>query len=119
MGETQISGFLRDQVELWVDEALVYRDVALLSGDITAKLARPAVAAGLGAMANILYRAPDAARLCRAIQTQLNDTSGCSLIAPDLCALRVLAHDGYALRQIILPILDRLTQNTLPKCWRL
>ena len=74
---------------------------------------------GLGAMANILYRAPDAARLCRAIQTQLNDTSGCSLIAPDLCALRVLAQDGYALRQIILPILDRLTQNTLPKCWRL
>jgi urease accessory protein len=33
--------------------------------------------------------------------------------------LRVLAHDGYALRQIMLPILDRLTQNTLPKCWRL
>ena len=119
MGETQISGFLRDQVDLWVDEALVYRDVALLSGDITAKLARPAVAAGLGAMANILYRAPDSARLCSAIQTQLNDTSGCSLIAPDLCVLRVLAHDGFALRQIILPILDRLTQNTLPKCWRL
>ena len=119
MGETQISGFFRDQIDLWVDEALAYRDVALLSGDITAKLARPAVAAGLGAMANILYRAPDATRLCRVIQTQLNGTSGCSLIAPDLCVLRVLVHDGYALRRIMLPILDRLTQNTLPKCWRL
>jgi urease accessory protein len=41
------------------------------------------------------------------------------LLGADLCVLRLLAVDGFALRQMMLPILDLFTQNTLPKCWRL
>lgn len=119
MGETQIFGVFRDQIDLCIDGTLVYRDAALLNGDITAQLSRPAVAAGMGAMSTLLYRAPDAASMRSKILKLLNGTSGCSLIRDDLCAVRFMAADGFFLRQMILPILDILTKNTLPKCWRL
>ena len=92
MGETQISGFFRDQIDLWVGEAWCM-DVALLSGDITAKLARPPVLVPWPHA----HRAPDAARLCRAIQP--SSTTRQDAASSLLIAAAGLAHDGYALRQ--------------------
>lgn len=119
MGETQLDGLFCDQVLLRIEGKLVYRDATMLRGDITAQLARPAVAAGMCAMATIVYRAPDAAGHLPAVRSLLNQTSGCSLLANDFCVLRLLAVDGFALRTMMLPILDLFTQNALPKCWRL
>ena len=119
MGETQLSGMFRDQIDMKVAGKLIYRDASVLHGDITSQLERPAVAAGMRAMAAVLYRAPDAAAYISKVRSYLNATSGCSLLGADLCVLRLLAVDGFALRQMMLPILDLFTQNTLPKCWRL
>ena len=41
------------------------------------------------------------------------------LLQDDLMVLRMLAADGFVLRQSLLPVLDRLTENTLPTSWRL
>ena len=119
MGETQLSGMFRDQIDMKVAGKLIYRDASVLHGDITSQLERPAVAAGMRAMAAVLYRAPDAAAYISKARSYLNATSGCSLLGADLCVLRLLAVDGFALRQMMLPILDLFTQNSLPKCWRL
>ena len=44
---------------------------------------------------------------------------GVSLLAPDLLHMRLLATDSFILRQSLLPLLDRLTEGGLPRCWRL
>ena len=119
MGETQLNGHFRDRIDVSIDGDLVYRDTTLLAGDITAKLARPAVASGMQAMATLLYRAPDAAGYQAQLAAYLNPTSGSSLLSKDFLALRFLALDGQELRKMMLPILDLFTRNTLPKCWRL
>lgn len=119
MGETQLNGIFKDQIDVLIDGALSYCDKTLLAGDITAKLARPAVANGMQAMASLIYRAPDASGMSAKIRSLLNPTSGCSLMDDDFLVLRLLAPDGQKLRQMMLPILDLLTHNTLPKCWRL
>ncbi|MFL2786922.1 MAG: urease accessory protein UreD [Paracoccaceae bacterium] len=119
MGETQINGHFRDRIDVSIDGDLVYRDTTLLAGDITSKLARPAVASGMRAMATLLYRAPEAAGYHAQLAAHLNPTSGSTLLAKDFLALRFLASDGQELRKMMLPILDLFTRNTLPKCWRL
>ena len=119
MGENQVFGLFNDQINLSIDGFLAYRDNTILSGDITAQLARPAVASGMAAMASLLYRGSDATLIKTKIPNYLNKTSGCSLLPKDLLVMRLLARDGYALRQMMVPILELLTQNTLPRCWRL
>ena len=119
MGETQINGYFRDRIDISIGGDLIYRDTTLLAGDITAKLARPAVASGMRAMATLLYRAPEAAGYHAQLAAYLNSTSGATLLSKDFLALRFLASDGQKLRKIMLPILDLFTRNTLPKCWRL
>ena len=41
------------------------------------------------------------------------------LLAKDLLVLRLLAADGFDLRQTLVPILDRLLPDGLPRAWRL
>ena len=119
MGETQLNGMFQDQIEILMDRVLSYCDKTLLAGDITAKLERPAVANGMHAMATLIYRAPAASGVAEQIKRLLNPTSGGSLLENDLLVLRLLAQNGQDLRLMMLPILDLLTQNTLPKCWRI
>lgn len=119
MGETQLNGMFQDQIEILMDGDLSYCDKTLLAGDITAKLERPAVANGMHAMATLIYRAPAASGVAEQIKRLLNPTSGGSLLENDLLVLRLMARNGQDLRRMMLPILDLLTQNTLPKCWRL
>ena len=119
MGETQLCGEFRDSIELHINGRLVYFDVTRLNDNITAQLARPAVAAGNAAMATLLYRSPDALGYLSILRKGLNACSGCSLLAEDLCVVRLLAPNGLEMRDMMLPMLDMLTQNTLPKCWRL
>lgn len=45
------------------------------------------------------------------------DTGGVSLLGPDLLVLRLVAADGYALRQTLVPVLTRLTDDALPRSW--
>lgn len=119
MGETQINGSLSDRIAVHRGDVPIYLDAWCLSGDITAELDHPAIANGARAMASVVHIAPEAARLKDRIRSSLPPTAGVSMLADDILVVRLLAETGFAMRQVLLPILEQLTGNSLPLCWRL
>ena len=119
MGETTVTGHLRDQITLRSNGTLRYWDRIALTGDITTLLNRPAVADGMTALATAMYLGPRAQALLPAVRDALPATGAASLIADDLLIVRVLAADSFFLRQSLIPVLHLLTKTTLPKSWSL
>ncbi|MGR3593453.1 MAG: urease accessory protein UreD [Limimaricola soesokkakensis] len=119
MGEVLDEARFRDRIEIRRDGAPLYLDAMRLEGNVAAHLARPAVANGAGAMASVILAAAEAEAHLAPIRALLPVTAGATLIAPDLLVLRLLAEDGFVLRQTLLPVLDLLTGGTLPASWRL
>lgn len=117
MGETVEHGFFRDRIEIRRGDAPLYLDATRYPEGIRAHLDRPNVANGARAMATLIYVAPDAETHLSRVRAHLPDTAGASLIGPDVLVLRLLAADGYALRQSLIPAVMRLTQDRLPRCW--
>lgn len=127
MGEALTSARFRDHIQIRRAGQLIYRDAIHLQGDLAAQLSRPGVAGVLSArcsaMATLLLAAPEAEATLGWLRTHLPDGNdalgGASLLAPDLLHMRLLAVDSFVLRQSLLPLLDRLTEGGLPRCWRL
>lgn len=119
MGEEVRDGHLQDRIEVTRDGHPIFVDSIRLSGDIAAHMDRPAIGNGARAMASVLFVAPEAEAHLDTLRDMLPATGGASLIKPDILFLRVLAPDGHALRRTLLPVLDRLTGQALPICWRL
>jgi len=117
MGETVTEGRFVDRITLRRNARPLYLDAMRFDGDMQAQLDRPYVAAGARAIASLIYVAPDAQSHLTPLRTMLPDRAGASLIGDDLLVLRLLAGDGHDLRQSLLPILNRLTGDTLPRCW--
>jgi len=117
MGETLTAASFTDRIEIRREGQLCYLDRVALQGNIAAQMARPNTANGAGAMVNLLYIAADASAQLAPLRAMLPDTAGVSLIQDDLLALRLLAADSYLMRQILIPILNRLTDDNLPRCW--
>ena len=123
MGERLTQARLRDRIAIDRDGLPLYRDGLRLEGDLTALMARAGIAAGAGAMASVLFVGLEAAAhlpaIRAAIGSELPSVGGASLLREDVLAVRLLAEDGFELRRALLPILDRLSQDTLPTSWRL
>ncbi len=119
MGETRIKGTVRDRIEVTQNGRLVYLDSWAMDGDITAQLDRPAIGQGASAMASIILVSDSAETALERMRALLPDTAGASLKAANVLCMRFLAQNGYLLRKALLPILDDLTHNSLPTCWRL
>ena len=119
MGERLSSARFSDRIKIIRDGLPLYRDGVELQGHLAEALARPAAAPGAGAMASVVYIAPDAEAQLVALRADLPPRAGASLLQPDMLVLRCLAEDSHALRQTLLPVLDRLTGHTLPVSWRL
>lgn len=117
MGEVVNTLSLRDQWRIYRDDALVFADAIRLDGDAQALMQRRAIGGGAGAMATVLLAGPDAA--ARAGRVDLPETSGANLIADDLLLLRLLARDGFALRQQLIPVIEALSGASVPRVWRL
>jgi len=117
MGERLRSASFRDGIEINRGGAPLYRDAVRLEGDIAAQLSRPAVAGGAAAMASLIYVAPDAEAQLAPLRALLPAAAGASVIRPGVLALRLLAPDGYDLRQVLVPVLRRLTNDALPRSW--
>ncbi len=117
MGETLADATFRDRIEIRRNGRLAYLDAITLSGRVSEKLARPFTAAGAGAMASLVYVAPDAEAALAAVRSLLGDTAGASLRESDMLVLRLLAADGYLLRQTLIPVLNCLAGEPLPRCW--
>ena len=119
MGETLQAAQLFDQIRINRAGQPLYHDAIRLSGAIQQQLNHPAVAAGGTALACVVYVAPDAAARVAQIRARLPATGGASLLGPDMLVVRLVAPDGFGLRQYLLPLLDQLSGNTLPVSWRL
>ncbi len=119
MGETRVSGTFRDRITLCHNGTQRYWDRINMNGAISDRLDRPAIACGMTALASGLYFGPRAEALLPMIRRVLPETGGASLIAPDLLTIRLLAADSFHLRQTLVPMLQHLTQSTLPKSWSL
>ena len=119
MGEDATRLHFQDRITVRQDGAPLYRDGITLSGDVSAQLDRPAVAAGARAMASLVFVAPTAQTKLDTVRSHLGTIGGASMLKHDVMVLRLLAEDGFELRRALIPILDLLTENTLPQSWRL
>lgn len=118
-GETLRSGTLDDRVTITRDGQPIYLDRIKLEGDIAASLTRPAVANGARAVASIVLVDPNAHTLLADLRDLLPPNAGASLLSDTVLVARILAADSYALRCALFPILTLLTNNAVPKNWRL
>jgi urease accessory protein len=119
MGERVRRADLRDRIEVWRAGRPLWSDALRLDGAVARRLERPALAGGGAAMASLLYVAPDAAARLGPVRGLLPATGGASLPAPDVLALRIVAADGFQLRAHLVPVLERLCRDGLPRSWRL
>lgn len=119
MGETHVSGSHKDLIAISQNGKPLYRDRFLLSGDISAQLQRPAIANCGIAMATAIYHGPAAEAMLPIVRDALPKTGGASLVAPNLLIVRLVSEDSFVLRQTLIPILEHLTKNSLPKPWSL
>lgn len=121
MGETLRDARFRDRIAIRRAGAPLYTDATQLSGDIAARLARPAVAKGAGAMAQVVLVAPEAEAQLDPVRDILRGTlpesAGASLIGADVLAIRMLAPESHLLRRALIPVLTRLSRAPLPRCW--
>lgn len=109
----------QDRIRITRDCRPLYIDGMDLHGDAVAHLARPAIANGAGAMASIVMVGPDAGRHLNTVRAALPQTAGASMLADDVLVIRQLATDSFELRRSLIPILEHLSNNTLPASWRL
>lgn len=119
MPETLRDVVFRDRIRINRMGRAVYMDGVDLQGDATAHLLQAATANGAGAMASVVCVAPEAERQITSLRELLSDTAGISLLADDVLVIRQLASDSFSLRRTLIPILNHLTDNTLPTSWRL
>ena len=118
-GEELRSCFIKDTVNITSAGKPLYLDSVMIDGDISAILQRAAIANGARALASIVLVDPAAKQMLGEVRALLPPTGGASLLADTVLVIRLLAEDSFALRQILLPVLNHLTDNAVPKNWKL
>ena len=119
MGETDISGHFEDKIEIHVDGKITYLDKTRLTGEISKTLKRPAVLNGSAATAILIFKSETAKSFLNFVREQLNAQSGASLINTSFMVARFVAPTGYELRKMLVPVINKITDENLPKTWRL
>jgi len=119
MGETLHHLAFRDRIDLRRDGKILFADRSALSGSAVAQLSGSATGGGCGAMAAVLFAAPDAERHLAQARAILPETTGISLIRDGVLFARLLSPDGFLLRQALLPLIDLLRPEPLPRTWML
>ena len=115
MGETMTQGFWADNWRLRRGGRLVFAENVRLDGDIAAKLARPAAAAGGIALATVLIGPADGA-MVEAMRTSAFAGEAGVSAWNGIAVARLVARDGAALRRDLVAILAALGQ-TVPRLW--
>ena len=119
MGEVVQQAHISDQWRIFRDGKLIFADALRLTGDVGAKLARPAVANGALAMAALLFVSPSAEAKLASLRNAISAAGGASLIQDGVLFARILADDGFALRRHLIPAIETLSNTEIPKTWRL
>lgn len=117
MGETLASATFRDRIEIRQGRTPVFVDAFSLAGDVAAQVNRRFGLAGSGATTVLALFGPKAEAALSALRDALPETAGASLVRDDLLVARILAPDSFVLRKTLVPILNTLTDNRLPRPW--
>lgn len=118
MGETVRHGTLRDRWRIRREGRLIFADDLRLEGPIADLAAQAPILAGGGAFASLLLVDDDAARFLDPLRAALGPRGGASAFEGKLFA-RLVAPDGFTLRQALLPALEVLRDGqALPRVWR-
>lgn len=117
MGETVTQGIFDDQIDLRVEGARAFLDRVQLRRDFQRSLERPAVADGAGAAALLLYFAGDAEARLPFVRELLPPLGGASLLTERLLVARLLAQDSFELRRSLVPLIELLHNDTIPRPW--
>lgn len=117
MGEVMAEGRFEDRVEIRRDNQTVFVDRTRLAGDIAMTLKRPGVADGAAAMAFIAFVSPGAAAALERVRKTMPETAGASLVRDDVLVARILAKDGFLLRKSLLPVIETLHGDKIPRPW--
>jgi urease accessory protein len=126
MGETVATARFRDVWRIRVGGRLVHADTVAFDGDVAARLSHAAVTGGASAIASVLLIAPDAEQRLEAVRAIVGPLGGASFwtLRGDAgetngkLLARLVANDGYDLRQRLVPLLGLLNgQAGLPKVW--
>jgi len=119
MGEANISGHFEDKIEIHVDGKIAYLDKTRLTGEISKTLKRPAVSNGNTATGILIFKSETANSFLNFVREQVNAQSGVSLINKNFMVARFVAPTGYELRKMLVPVINKITDENLPKTWRL
>lgn len=116
MGEVVQNLHFTDQWRIFRDGRLVFADAVRLTDITLPALPGAALTGGAQAVATVLLAGPDAAGFA---DLDLPPQAASSLIADGLLLVRVLAPDGFALRKVLVPLIETLSQAPIPRVWRL
>ncbi len=119
MGETLDNIRFKDRISVRRDGKPLYLDGISMIGDTAGQLTRAAIGKGAGAMASVIYVAPDAEAYLSPLRKHLPSLGGASLLAPDVLVVRIVAQDSFVLRRSLIPVVERLSNAQLPRTWRL
>ena len=123
MGETVSQALFRDRWRVRQDGRLVHAEAFSIGPDLAATLARPAVAGGAVAIANVLLVSPDAETFLPEVRKIVGEEGGVSFWSvggTGKLLARLVTGDGYALRKRLTPLVGLLNgQAGLPKVWSL
>ncbi|MBU1374983.1 MAG: urease accessory protein UreD [Alphaproteobacteria bacterium] len=118
MDETVRQGSIRDHWRIRREGRLVFADDLRLDGAVAEIAAAAPVLAGGKAFASLLLVDDDAARFLKPLRVALGAYGGASAFEGKLFA-RIVAPDGFALREALLPALEVLRDGEpLPRVWR-
>ena len=117
MGEAMRQGFFADRWRVRRGGRLIFADGARLDGDVAAKLAAPASAAGGIAIATVLISPSDDGKLVslRALAGEFSGEVGISAWG-GIAVARLCAKDGAALRHDLIAVLAALGA-VVPRLW--
>lgn len=117
MGEVLHDLAFCDRVDIIRDGKTEFADRTRLNGDAVAHLAGRATGGECAAMASVVYASADAATFLDRAREMMPETGGVSLIRDGILFARLLASDGFVLRQRLLPLIDLLSTSPLPRNW--
>jgi len=119
MGETVQSAQIWDDWRVRLGGDLIFADATRIDGEVHQTLSDAAIADGCVAMATILLVSGDADVKLKPLRRALGPSGGASLIREGVLFARVLASDGFSLRQSLIPAIEALTDMQIPKNWRI
>jgi len=130
-GSLNVTARIEDGASLqWLPQETIVFDEARLRRTLTVEMSETAkvlcvepsdaaIADGCVAMATILLVSGDADVKLKPLRRALGPSGGASLIREGVLFARVLASDGFSLRQSLIPAIEALTDMQIPKNWRI